>query len=308
MKRLLLRIAVNARRNQREGDRLTAALLRELERPAVAGDELLALAVLAAAPHRADRVDYIFAGQIIRARDLRITGIAAAEQTALVKKPRPGRAVYAAVHAAASEQRAVGGVHNRVHIHLRYIAAHNFKRHYIIPPKISILPAAREKQPKDQNPRARDEPQVGGVNPQRPEKRTWQRQPVDDAAVDEPVREISRRARGKQRKRRAKPSAVISAQSARESKKHNGKDGGVHQRRGLRSALAEQSKRNALVERQRASRREREAFDRRVRRVKQESEKYIKAPSLRQMSRSSPRPSKSAARTEFIAPRAISMV
>lgn len=62
---LILRIAEDAGRNERERHGLAAVLLRQQEARLVAGDELFPLAMPAAAPDRADGVDDVPAGQPI---------------------------------------------------------------------------------------------------------------------------------------------------------------------------------------------------------------------------------------------------
>ena len=87
---------------------------REIERGAIAGGEQRILVRSAALPHRADRVDDVLRRQPVAARDLRRAGLAAAERAAFGEQLRPGRAMDRAVDAAAAEQRAVRGVHDRV--------------------------------------------------------------------------------------------------------------------------------------------------------------------------------------------------
>ena len=129
--RLVLRIAENARGDQRKRHSLAAVLLRERKAVPVAGDERVPLAAAAAVPHGSDGVDHIFARQTVRPRDLRLAGLAAVQRPALFKKPRSRRPVDAAVHSAAAEQRLVGCIYDGVHRHLSYIVANNTKRHIL---------------------------------------------------------------------------------------------------------------------------------------------------------------------------------
>ena len=87
------------------------------------------LAACAAAPYGAHGVQYVLARQAIAARDLGLSGLAAAQSPAFFKKLRPRRAVDAAVHPAPTQKRAVGRVDNGVHAHGRNVAAHDLKRH-----------------------------------------------------------------------------------------------------------------------------------------------------------------------------------
>jgi hypothetical protein len=78
-------VSVDTRADRREGDGRQAAVAGDLERSAVTAGELLRLAVAAAAPHRANRLDDVTRLQPVAARDLRGLGLAPAEQAALVE-------------------------------------------------------------------------------------------------------------------------------------------------------------------------------------------------------------------------------
>jgi hypothetical protein len=90
----------------------------------VAGAQHLRLALAAALPHRTDGVDDVPRRQPSRGRGLRPPGLAAAEPPALLEDRRPAGAVDRSVDAAAAEQRAVRGVHDRVRRDLRDVADH----------------------------------------------------------------------------------------------------------------------------------------------------------------------------------------
>ena len=68
----------------------------------------------AALPDRADGMDDIARPKPVAARKPGIAGGAAADLPAFLEKLGPGRAMDRAVHAAAAQQRAVGGVDDRV--------------------------------------------------------------------------------------------------------------------------------------------------------------------------------------------------
>src|SRR5690606_26773100 len=76
----------------------------------------------AAAPHRAHGVDDPAGGQVVAPGRLGVAGVAAAEGAALGQQAGPGGPVDGAVDAAAAEQRAVGGVHDRVDLEGRDVA------------------------------------------------------------------------------------------------------------------------------------------------------------------------------------------
>jgi hypothetical protein len=84
-------------------------------RPVTAGEHRLFVCG-AAVPHRADRVDDVLCLQLMAVGDLGAAGGAAAERATFLQQSRPGGAMDGAVHAAAAEQRAVGGVDDRVNV------------------------------------------------------------------------------------------------------------------------------------------------------------------------------------------------
>jgi hypothetical protein len=81
------------------------------------------LAVLAAAPHRADRVDHPPRREPAGSGCFRVADVAAAEQAALLQDRRPARAVDRPVHSPTTEQARVRGVDDRVDGLRRDVAA-----------------------------------------------------------------------------------------------------------------------------------------------------------------------------------------
>ena len=104
---------VRAGGDRRKRDRPDAELGRHLERPAMAGRELLLLAGPTADPDRSDGVDHVLGVEVAGRRRLRVARLAPSQQAALLEDRRTARAVDRAVHAAAAEERRVGGVHDR---------------------------------------------------------------------------------------------------------------------------------------------------------------------------------------------------
>src|SRR5919202_663930 len=113
-RRELDRVAVDAGRDRREGDAPAAELRRDLERAAMARGQQVRLVLPAAVPDGADRVDHVPGRQPPTRSRLRITGRATAELAALGRDLRAARAMDRAVDAAASEQRLVRRVDDRV--------------------------------------------------------------------------------------------------------------------------------------------------------------------------------------------------
>ena len=77
----------------------------ERKRGAIAGGEQLVLALVAAAPDRADRMNDVPGLEPIAAGDLGGTGVATAQRLAFGQQLRSGGAMDGAVDAAAAEQR-----------------------------------------------------------------------------------------------------------------------------------------------------------------------------------------------------------
>src|SRR5262249_9738384 len=82
-----------AGRDAGNGDRAQALRGCERERRAITGREQVVLALVAAAPHRADRVDDVLGFEAIAAGDLGGTGVAAAERAAFGEKLGPSGAM-----------------------------------------------------------------------------------------------------------------------------------------------------------------------------------------------------------------------
>ena len=62
-------------------------------------------------------------------RQLRLSGLAAAQRAALGQQFGSGRMVDRAVYAASAQQRGLGRIDNGVHLHLRYIVSDDLDRH-----------------------------------------------------------------------------------------------------------------------------------------------------------------------------------
>src|SRR5205823_624533 len=108
------RIAVDARRDRREGDRGETVLVRKLKRAAVAVGKELRLAVQTAAPHGADGMDHITRRQAVAAGDLGIARRAALECAALAEEIGTRFAVNGAIDTAAAKQRCICGIDDRI--------------------------------------------------------------------------------------------------------------------------------------------------------------------------------------------------
>lgn len=116
------RKAIRARADRRESNGVDAVLFRQGKTFAVATGEKLVFAVVPAVPDRADGVDDPFRGQIITLGDFRLAGFAAVERAALFQQLRPGGAMDGAVHAAAAQERSVGGVDDGIDVLLGDVA------------------------------------------------------------------------------------------------------------------------------------------------------------------------------------------
>ena len=83
-------ISVNTATDRREGQPADAVFQRQYETGAVTGGQQFRFTFGAAFPYRADGVDDMPGGQTVAARDLGLTGLAAAEGTARsCASPRP---------------------------------------------------------------------------------------------------------------------------------------------------------------------------------------------------------------------------
>ena len=84
------------------------------QRVAVAGSQQLWLALFAAMPHRADGVDHKLCRQAVALGELRFADLASVQQAAFAQQLRSGGTVDRPVHAAAAQQRRIGGIDNRI--------------------------------------------------------------------------------------------------------------------------------------------------------------------------------------------------
>ena len=138
----LQREMIHARGDRREGHRGASVLGGPLQAFEITGAQERILAVSPSVPDRPGRVDHIFGGEIIALCDFGLARAAAAERAALVQKTRPRGAVDRAVHTAAAQQRAVGGVDDRIGPLAGDIPADNEKSFHLHPlNSISILPS-----------------------------------------------------------------------------------------------------------------------------------------------------------------------
>ena len=85
---------------------------------------------VAAAPYGAHSVYHLFAWQVIGTCHLAFTGPASAERSALCQQPRPCRPVNCSVYTAATKQRVVSGIHNRVRMKPGNISGYNAEVHF----------------------------------------------------------------------------------------------------------------------------------------------------------------------------------
>ena len=98
--RLVLGISVDSGRDQRERNSSALVGLRQRKARPIAGNELFLFSVLTAVPYRADCMYHILAWQAVRPGDLGVTGLAAAQSSALSQQLWPRCSVYTAIHAA----------------------------------------------------------------------------------------------------------------------------------------------------------------------------------------------------------------
>ena len=132
--RLRLGVAVYARGDQGKGHARAVMFSSQPQRIAVTGRQKRPLAVPAAPPDGAGRMDDIPAGEAVPARDLGLAGGSAVQRRAFLQKLRPCRAVNRAVHAAAAQQRGVRGVDDGVHGHPGDVVLNKQQGHRSHPP------------------------------------------------------------------------------------------------------------------------------------------------------------------------------
>ena len=116
MCRLCHGVAIHTRGNGGEVHAFAAICKSQLQAGLVAGAQQCRLTVVAAPPNRAGGVDHIAAGEVVGSGDLRLTRLAAAQCAALLQQLRPCGAVDRPIHAAAAQQRTVGGVDDGIHL------------------------------------------------------------------------------------------------------------------------------------------------------------------------------------------------
>lgn len=119
--------AVITRRNERKRHRLARMLSCQLETALIAGAQQLFFIETAALPHRADGVDHIGRIQVIGAGNGGVSHLDLADFLPCREQPETGSAVHRGVHAAANGGPGIGGVHNRVHLHIGNVVSYNFK-------------------------------------------------------------------------------------------------------------------------------------------------------------------------------------
>jgi hypothetical protein len=132
------RIAVNARRDRREGDRAAAELVGDFECTPMAGRKQLRLALIATAPDRADGVDHVPGRKVAGGRGLGVPRRATAEPTTLLENRSAAGAVNRPVYASTAEQRLVRRVHDRVHVLLRDVALHELDPAHRLKPMVRM--------------------------------------------------------------------------------------------------------------------------------------------------------------------------
>ena len=97
----------------------------EREAASITIREQVILAVQAVVPDRADGVNDPLGWKLVTACDFGLTGGATAERAAFRQQFRPRRPMNGAVHAATTEQRRVGGIHNCLHVLLRNVTGND---------------------------------------------------------------------------------------------------------------------------------------------------------------------------------------
>jgi hypothetical protein len=108
------RKAIDAGGNRWKCDRGQAAGLSKRDGPAIARCQRGILTMAATMPYRADSVNHVPRRQPEPGSDLGVAGSAATERTARGQQLRPGRTMDGAVDAAATQQRAVRRIDDRI--------------------------------------------------------------------------------------------------------------------------------------------------------------------------------------------------
>ena len=118
-RRELERKPIRARADRGKGNGVQLVLQSELQRSPIAGGEQLSLTASATPPNGSNSVNDMTRRKLIAAGYPGIANLTAAQSPAFRKQLRAGSGVNRPVHAAATEQRGVGGVHNRIDIECR---------------------------------------------------------------------------------------------------------------------------------------------------------------------------------------------
>jgi hypothetical protein len=122
------RISVCPAADGRKCDRANPVGNRDLEATAIASRQQFRLAVGAVTLYGPDGVNDMRCGKAIAAGDFRVSGVAPTEAHALGEQIGPGGAMYRPVDTAASEQRVVGRVDDRIHLEGRDVGEGGMER------------------------------------------------------------------------------------------------------------------------------------------------------------------------------------
>ena len=113
-------------------------LVRDLQAPAVAGRQLLGLALASAPPHRSDGVDDPASRQPVAAGRLGITGVTSAQRAALLEQVGTGGSMDGAVDTPAPQEARPGGVDDGVDLQRRDVGAHCLDRRRACQPRLPL--------------------------------------------------------------------------------------------------------------------------------------------------------------------------
>ena len=108
------RIAVDAATDRRKSNRVHVVLARQIECVPITRREQVCLPCPAAAPNRANGMNDMFRREPITASDPGLAGLAAANFFAFCQEFRAGRAMDRSIDSAATEQRGIRGIHDRI--------------------------------------------------------------------------------------------------------------------------------------------------------------------------------------------------
>lgn len=124
LRRLIKRIAVDARAYGWECYGPRATRVRDLQTPAVGAGQQFRLTVVAAPVDWPHRMNNVLRLEVTGCRDLGIACLAAAYLSAILKDGGTTRTVDSAVNAAASQKAGVGGVDNHISVLVDDVALH----------------------------------------------------------------------------------------------------------------------------------------------------------------------------------------